>query len=148
MNVLSIDVIFCSNCQITLYKEITKNALYRSYLDKLDINSALNLTERNFEMASKFNFHCDPLISKGQIMKHLVFTNMPSPYDFGIIRACINEFNKTKNNPSVSKSQELQSKNLEEKENKNLINIYELYLYLSFPLCPREVLAQIAHHFG
>ncbi len=73
---------------------------------------------------------------------------MPSPYDFGIIRACIGEFNKTKNNPSVSKSQDLQHKNLEEKENKNLNNIYELYLYLSFPLCPREVLAQIAHHFG
>ncbi len=57
MNVLSIDVtsFYCENNLITL-QEITKNALYRSYLDKLDINSALNLTERNYEMASKIQF--------------------------------------------------------------------------------------------
>ena len=38
--------------KLTFYKdEIIKGPLYNTYLDRLDINTALNFTEKNYEQA-------------------------------------------------------------------------------------------------
>jgi len=80
-------------------------------------------------------------------MKHLVFTNMPSLYDFGIIKTCIHRFNLTKKDQGQNRPSDAQDRVAN--QDKKILNIYELYLYMSFPLCPREVLTQIAlHYFG
>lgn len=81
-------------------------------------------------------------------MKFITFANFPTIYDLSTVKACLHQFNKLKNNnePSTSRSSD-QGKSVNEDKNKKVITMWELYLYLSFPLCPKEILNQIACYY-
>lgn len=79
-------------------------------------------------------------------MKFLIFTNFPSIYDLGMIKTCIYKFKAMKNEGSVNKSQD-PTKQSQEDKTKKVLTMCELYLYMSFPLCPKDVLNQIACYY-
>ncbi len=117
--------------------------MLKTYLEKLDLNTALNLTDKDYDRGSIHKVFYNWL---GKTMKFLVFTNFPSIYDLGMIKTCIYKFKSMKNDSGVNKSQDSARVNQEEKS-KKVLTMCELYLYMSFPLCPKEVLNQIASFY-
>ena len=76
-------------------------------------------------------------------MKFSVFANMPSIYELGMIKTCIMKFKSMK---SDKNSIDI-SKNSFDEKNRKILNICQLYLYMSYPLCPYAVLNSIANHY-
>jgi hypothetical protein len=124
-----------------------KSPLLKAYLEKLDLNYALNVTDKDYDKASIF-FFLSSLIILDKIMKFITFANFPSIYDLSAVKACIHQFNKLKNTETNTSRTQDPGKSLSENMNKKAINMWELFLYLSFPLCPKDILNQIACYYS
>ena len=115
----------------------------KAYIEKLEMNAALNITDKDYDRASIFSKILFKCLDK--LMKFVKFSNLPSTYDLKMIKACIYKFKLMKNDGGLTKEQS--GKVSVEEKNKRILTMCELYLYLSFPLCPKDILNQIALYY-